>query len=154
MPCCFGARAGYNNKMTEPDLTSTPAPKRHWFQFSLRTLFIMLTVFGVWLGWQANVVHERKAMRNWIESGGGRLSVFYPPQPLPGTNLIILTGDFPDGEDFTVPIIRRWLGDEPVWKVEVRHDASADEVVKAKRLFPEAEVFNVLPKPSPSAGFF
>jgi hypothetical protein len=29
----------------------TPAPKRRWFQFSLRTMFVVVTVFACWLGW-------------------------------------------------------------------------------------------------------
>jgi hypothetical protein len=35
---------------------------RRWFQFSLRTLFLLMTVFGIWLGWQIRVVHARKAL--------------------------------------------------------------------------------------------
>jgi hypothetical protein len=26
------------------------APKRRWFAYSLRTLFVVVTAFGVWLG--------------------------------------------------------------------------------------------------------
>jgi hypothetical protein len=29
----------------------TTAPKRRWFAFSLRTLFVLVTVFGIWLGY-------------------------------------------------------------------------------------------------------
>ena len=32
---------------TEPD---KPKPNRRWLQYSLRTFFVLLTVFGVWLG--------------------------------------------------------------------------------------------------------
>jgi hypothetical protein len=28
----------------------TTAPKRRWFKYSLRTLFVVVTAFGVWLG--------------------------------------------------------------------------------------------------------
>ena len=46
-------------------------PKRRWFRFSLRTLFVLLTIFAfpmAWLGWQASIVQQRQAMRKWIES--------------------------------------------------------------------------------------
>src|ERR1700690_2367557 len=48
-----------------------PAPKRRWLRFSLRTLFVVVTVFGIWLGWQTNVVRERRTMRDWLEARGG-----------------------------------------------------------------------------------
>src|SRR4249919_3316018 len=40
----------------------TALPKRRWFRFSLRTMFVVVTIFGVWLGWQLNIVRERKAI--------------------------------------------------------------------------------------------
>lgn len=37
----------------------TPAPKRRWFRFSLRTLFVVVTVFCSWLGYELNWIRER-----------------------------------------------------------------------------------------------
>jgi hypothetical protein len=39
----------------------TTHPRRRWFRFAfgLRTLFIVMTIFGVWLGWQVKIVQER-----------------------------------------------------------------------------------------------
>ena len=92
-------------------------------------------------------------MQLWIEEGGGQVSVFYPPQPNE-TGLIILIGEQPDGHDFPISWVGRQLGDEPVWRLEVRCDASEDDVARARRLFSEAEVFGVRSKPIPGAGFF
>jgi hypothetical protein len=36
----------------------TPAPKRRWFRYSLRTMFIAMT-FGCWLGYNLNWIQER-----------------------------------------------------------------------------------------------
>jgi hypothetical protein len=36
----------------------TPAPKR-WFRWSLRTMFVVVTVFGGWLGYSANWIRQR-----------------------------------------------------------------------------------------------
>jgi hypothetical protein len=37
----------------------TTTPKRRWFAYSLRTLFVVVTVFGCALGWQLNWIHQR-----------------------------------------------------------------------------------------------
>jgi hypothetical protein len=40
-------------------LTFMPQPSpadRRWFQYSLRTLFIIVTVFAVWLGWELSII--------------------------------------------------------------------------------------------------
>jgi hypothetical protein len=38
----------------------TPAPKRRWFQWSLRTLFVVVTVCGCWLGYELNWIQQRE----------------------------------------------------------------------------------------------
>jgi hypothetical protein len=40
------------------------APKRRWFAYSLRTLFVVVTVFGCWLGWNINIVRQRREARD------------------------------------------------------------------------------------------
>lgn len=37
------------------------APRRRCFRFSLRTLFVVVTVFGCWLGYQLNWIRQRHA---------------------------------------------------------------------------------------------
>lgn len=37
-------------------------PKLRWFRFSLRTLFVVITLIAVCLGWQASIVCERQAL--------------------------------------------------------------------------------------------
>ena len=49
-------------------------------RFSLRTLLVVVTALGCWLGWQANLVHQRSAARRRIEARGGRFSdVWHSP---------------------------------------------------------------------------
>jgi hypothetical protein len=48
----------------EPRKADPPKRKRRWFQFSLRTLMIGVTVLAVpcgYVGWQAKIVRERTA---------------------------------------------------------------------------------------------
>jgi hypothetical protein len=40
----------------------TPATKRRWFRFSLRTLFVVVTLLCCWLGYQLNWIRQRHAV--------------------------------------------------------------------------------------------
>src|SRR5437667_201271 len=51
----------------------TPAPNRRWFRYSLRTLFAVVTVFGVWLDRELNIVRQRQKAVAEIESLGGQV---------------------------------------------------------------------------------
>ena len=48
----------------EPTKPDPPQRKRRWFQFSLRTLMIAVTLLAVpcaYVGWQVKIVRDRKA---------------------------------------------------------------------------------------------
>ena len=51
-------------------MTETKKPRRRWFRFSLRTFFILITIFGVWLGVQAKWVRDRREARVWVLERG------------------------------------------------------------------------------------
>ena len=62
-------------------------PRRRWFRFSLRTLFVLVTIFGVWLGVQVKWIrdrHEALMQYRGLENGTvgetftGHNSWFYP----------------------------------------------------------------------------
>jgi hypothetical protein len=40
-----------------------PNPRR-WFRFSLRTMFVLVTVVCVWLGYQLNWIRQRREVLN------------------------------------------------------------------------------------------
>ena len=46
-----------------------PRPERLRFRFGLRTFFILLTVFGVWLGVQVKWKQDRHEALEWLRSG-------------------------------------------------------------------------------------
>lgn len=46
-------------------------PRRRWFQFSLATMFVVLTAFAIWLGWELKVSRSRDTARGWINAHGG-----------------------------------------------------------------------------------
>jgi hypothetical protein len=43
------------------------SPSRRWFRFSLRTLFILVTVVALWLGYYANWMRQRGEARVWLD---------------------------------------------------------------------------------------
>jgi hypothetical protein len=40
---------------------SLPAARRRWFQFRLRTLFVLTTLVALWLAWELSFIRERQA---------------------------------------------------------------------------------------------
>ncbi len=40
-------------------------PKRRWYQYSLRSLFLVTLVFALWLGW---ICHKANQQRNAVEA--------------------------------------------------------------------------------------
>jgi hypothetical protein len=54
-----------------------PAPKRRWFQFSLRTLFVVVTVvalFSGWIGWRLNQARQRENLLQSLRVDGARIT--------------------------------------------------------------------------------
>jgi len=40
---------------------------RRWLRFSLRGMFVVITLLGIWLGFQVNWLRQRQEARRWIE---------------------------------------------------------------------------------------
>lgn len=109
---------------------TTAKPRRRWFlpRFSLRTMFVVVTVFSLWLGWQAKIVRDRREMISDLQRQGipffSRTPFFKPK----------------------IPIWRRWLGDQPIGAAGMRIDRlSSSKLAEFKRLFPEAELWPDMP---------
>ena len=101
---------------------------RRRLAFSLRTLFVLLTVFGVWLGWQVQIVRERKEL---LKSLDGRKSI-----------RVVFSAEVPvrmrGGHEASIPIWRCWLGDKPVQFVFILFVYPPDKTEQLKAAFPEA----------------
>jgi hypothetical protein len=52
-------------------LHSMTAPRRRWFRFSLRTLFVVVTVLACWLSWNRSLVQRRRPFLEMAQSSGG-----------------------------------------------------------------------------------
>jgi hypothetical protein len=68
------AACGRSRDFSESTNAVTPAPHRRWFRFSLRTLFVVVTVFACWLGWNVNAVQKRKHLIDWAGFHGAKFN--------------------------------------------------------------------------------
>ena len=108
-------------------------PRRHWFRFSLRTLFVLVTLVACWLGWQMKFIRDRKEMRAWIVANGGNIG-----------NSDDLFFDDPFGESEVsarqVSWLRHLLGDKGVDYIELSSEHSEPVCQRIAKLFPESKI--------------
>ena len=111
---------------------------RRWFQFSIRTMLVLVLLAAIPMGWvaaQLKWMQDRQRAREWIAQHGynGPLvhSSLRPPLPL-----IERRSD--------LPWSLRLLGEEavPEIRLERGHALSEPEVANIKRLFPESRVLD------------
>jgi hypothetical protein len=115
-------------------MTMTTPPRRRWFQFSLATMFVGVTLTAMsisWSIWELKFVRDRQALIQRLNQ-----------DPTVG-------GAYPASGDIyaktpveTIPFWRRWLGDRTIHVVVVSSDQfSQAEIQLVRRLFPEARIF-------------
>ena len=120
--------------MTQPVQESPqPVAPRHkqWlrFSFSLRAMFVVVTVLGIWLGWQRHVVQERKRLLEWVAMHGGNFTLYAAPIR---NNAISWT------MAAEIPWVRTFLGDNPVEEIYVPYCWSEQsEFKQIDKAFPE-----------------
>jgi hypothetical protein len=100
----------------------TPTPKRRWFRFSLRTLFVVVTVGCIWLGWQVKVVRDRRAALEYFSEQERDVWLFPGPSKR------------------SIPAWRRWLGDTSIATITTGGMQRPQDLELARTCFPEAVV--------------
>ncbi|HEY2838669.1 MAG TPA: hypothetical protein VGJ26_05955 [Pirellulales bacterium] len=111
----------------------TEKSRRRWFQFGLRTMFVVVTVcaaFLGWLTWEWRYVHARKACMHKLLEGiherGMRIGI------MRDEDIKMNKG---------VPFWRRWLGDQAVpMLVYFPSSIPESEVEEIESLLPEVSV--------------
>jgi hypothetical protein len=131
------------------------ASNRRWFRFSLRTLFVLVTLLaaiGSWVGRNLSAVQARRSLRasenvaflTYDENryGRGCPGVLEVKSHRAGDLLNVGMANNPSGRKRVSPTasprlsaIRRWLGDKPMFAVIV-FDESDFESARAR--FPES----------------
>lgn len=120
-------------------------PRRRWFRFSLRTMFVVATLVCLWLGWELSVVRQRRALRQ--ELAGNAAFNFVTADAMAVQVMVAPMGGVPVA---SVPRVRRWLGDEAIdqiWYLRHYEGFSESALKRIEATFPEAEVYESLPEP-------
>ncbi|HEY1599862.1 MAG TPA: hypothetical protein VGG64_09690 [Pirellulales bacterium] len=119
-------------------MPEVPSIRRRWYQFGLGTMFVLVTLFAVWLGWQINVVRERQAVRVFIEEQGGiaRSLQDWRPMRYPPGYVGPRQGAIPP--KISLPFWRHWMGDEPVAEILWPAGSPESKMEYAAAVFPEA----------------
>lgn len=121
-----------------------PRKKRLRVSYSLRTMFVVVTIFGVWLGWQHQIVRERKAILAELENSERlKRRYFYygletlEAQPNSKSRIkdICRVVDY---EYARISRVRRFLGDESCLMISFRAMPDAKLTERIELAFPEA----------------
>src|SRR5262249_20152357 len=117
------------------------APNRRWFRWSLRTMFVVVTILGLWLFPQMKWIMDRRAALRWIVTQGDIW------RDVPVSQRAHLGG-------VPAPWQIRMLGETGVEQIGVVVEAAevAARRKELERLFPEAEVLVMAPGPGYAGG--
>src|SRR5438034_453514 len=92
---------------------------RRWFRFSLRTMFVAMTLLCCWLGWQLSVVRDRQSALSQLRAQQFAFEIISADQ---------FAAYFPSGTPpqpiATVPAVRGWLGDQAIQEIRYTPDNS------------------------------
>jgi hypothetical protein len=121
--------------MDEERETPIVAKRRlHWFQFRLRTMFVLTTLIAVaamWIGSQVRIVQERKWLREHSDASFLPLKEYNPVSP----------NETWRKATPAVSWFRELLGDEAICRVGVDQLSPAyRELNQLKAAFPEADI--------------
>jgi hypothetical protein len=109
-------------------MPSAPKHTRRWFQFSLGTMFVVVTVAAVVVGWELKLIRERRSLlQSIVDENRGKVFAPY--------------ARFASVKKATIPSWREWLGDKAVGDVTFFDYATDAEVEKARLAFREAFVW-------------
>jgi hypothetical protein len=88
--------------------SNPPRPKRRWYQYSLRTLFLLMTLFALWLGVNIHRARQQKEAVEAIVKAGGGVQYDSGARVVPHG----YDGSGPAPSWLAPPWLRRQLGDD------------------------------------------
>ena len=124
-------------------MPQAPPTRRRWFQFSLGTMLLLMTLLCVWLAWQVRIVRERQALMAFLKEQGGTTMTLKDWRDPSAYGGYAPSGSAPSvvaPPQISVPFWRQWMGDEPIVEVVYPPDSAESDIESARAAFPEAEV--------------
>lgn len=121
-------------------------PARRWWSFSLWQLLAVMTVIGIYFGYQINVVQSRRALIEEMTAKHYLQVTTAAEQDRINSYInqnMLGNGSSPPPvtkSSEKLSYIRRWLGDETVVTISHHQHIDAADVQRLKRAFPEANV--------------
>ena len=109
--------------------------KPRWLRFSLRTLFVVVTIFGVWLGWNLKIVAS--GIDCLTTSIFSRLGAGEADPDIKSRQERKYPGDW---ECIRIPWTRRVLGDHRTLRLRSQILATSKLIAEIEAAFPEAEL--------------
>jgi hypothetical protein len=117
-------------------MSEAPTSRRRWLRFSLRTLFVVVTVLCVWLGYELNWIRQRHHFADSEATAIAALGIpmadpheYMAPWPLP------LFGEI---GKMNLTILAEGANDKTLTKRD------KDRIAEVSRLFPEVYTFTVM----------
>jgi hypothetical protein len=117
-------------------MSQAPPPRRRWLQFGMGTMFVVVTAFAVWLGWELKFIRDRK---NFLVLLDEYRADHWRDQPRAAS--ISSWFQIPAHEEAGIHFWRRWLGDEAQSVILLPGNTSETHLRQARSLFPEAKYF-------------
>lgn len=128
-------------------------PKRRGFRLALglRTLFIVVTVAAVslgWLAWQVQIVQERRVVKNLVDECGGTVvwddGILVPLSDVEEIRQRYIEG-YPTHPEvprkrMTISWLRRHLGDYSAVEITIPETLDSNTKLRVAAAFPEANV--------------
>ena len=113
------------------------AKPRRWFSFSLRTMFVVVTLLCCYLAWQMSIVRQRQSLLAELRTQPGA-------QVTTAAAWLQLLSPGPSQPKMaTIPRVRIWLGDEAIQSIGLArgyHRLNQSHLDELKRTFPESNV--------------
>lgn len=101
-----------------------PVQARRRFRFSLKWLFLFVTLVACWLGWNLHLVHQRELAGRFIAERDGRFTLGPSPKPWR-----------------TLPWTWRLLQVEPVQRIDFPGTyLTKEDALRIQAAFPEADI--------------
>src|SRR4051812_21088207 len=103
-------------------MNDKPQPRRRWYQFSLRTMFVVVFVVSIplaWVGYQLNWIRERRSALSYTDQTKAIPDPFALPVPAPGW---------------------LWLFGEQGREIIGCREHTTMTAAELQRLFPESEI--------------